>query len=130
MTITAVMFLTAPRVLASAFTNDASVIALAAVLIPIAGVFQVFDGAQAVGAGVLRGAGDTAAPLLVMLASYWLVGVPVSAYLGFATELGARGLWWGFVVSLGAVAIFLFLRIRRVFRRGVQRLEPGSELSA
>lgn len=130
MTITAVMFLTAPRVLAAAFTSDASVVALAAVLIPIAGVFQVFDGAQAVGAGVLRGAGDTTAPLLVMLASYWLVGVPVSAYLGFATELRARGLWWGFVVSLGAVAFFLFLRIRYVFRRGVQRLEPGSELSA
>ena len=67
-----------------------SVIALAAVLIPIAGVFQVFDGGQAVGAGVLRGAGDTTPPLLVMLASYWLVGVPVSAYLGFATDLRAR----------------------------------------
>ena len=44
------------------------VVALASVLIPIAGVFQVFDGAQAVGAGVLRGAGDTTAPLFVMLA--------------------------------------------------------------
>jgi multidrug resistance protein, MATE family len=125
MTITAVAFLSVPRVLAAAFTTDTTVIALAAVLIPIAGVFQVFDGGQAVGAGVLRGAGDTTAPLLVMLASYWLVGVPVSAYLGFATDLRARGLWWGFVVSLAAVALFLYLRIRRVFGRGVQRLEPG-----
>jgi MATE family multidrug resistance protein len=128
MTITAVIFLSIPRVLAGAFTGDANVVALAAVLIPIAGVFQVFDGAQAVGAGVLRGAGDTRAPLLVMLASYWLVGVPVSAYLGFATSLRARGLWWGFVVSLAAVALFLFLRIRRVFARGVQRLEPEGAL--
>src|SRR5262249_45190661 len=87
MTITAMIFLTVPRILASAFTSDATVVALAAVLIPIAGVFQVFDGGQAVGAGVLRGAGDTTAPLVVMLASYWLVGVPVSAYLGFATQL-------------------------------------------
>jgi MATE family multidrug resistance protein len=124
MTITAVVFLAAPKVLASAFTSDTRVIALAAVLIPIAGVFQVFDGGQAVGAGVLRGAGDTTAPLLVMLASYWLLGVPVSAYLGFKTELGARGLWWGFVVSLAGVALFLYLRIRRVFGRGVTRLEP------
>ncbi len=130
MTITAIAFLTVPRLLASAFTGDARVVALAAVLIPIAGVFQVFDGAQAVGAGVLRGAGDTTAPLLVMLASYWLVGVPVSAYLGFETELGARGLWWGFVVSLAAVALFLYLRIRRVFGRGVQRLEPGEPLAS
>jgi MATE family multidrug resistance protein len=119
MILTAAVFLTAPRLLASAFTPDARVIALAAVLIPIAGVFQVFDGGQAVGAGVLRGAGDTTAPLIVMLAAYWLVGVPVSAYLGFKTSLRATGLWWGFVVSLGVVAVFLYLRIRILFGRGM-----------
>ena len=102
MTITAVVFLTVPRVLAAAFTADASVIALSAVLIPIAGVFQVFDGAQAVGAGVLRGAGDTTAPLFVMLGAYWLIGVPLSVWLGFHSPLRAAGLWWGFVVSLAA----------------------------
>lgn len=115
MVLTAVAFLGFPHVLAGAFTSDARVIALAAALIPIAGVFQVFDGGQAVGAGVLRGAGDTTAPLLVMLAAYWLLGIPVSAYLGFRTSLGAAGLWWGFVISLGAVALFLYLRIRTVF---------------
>src|SRR4029078_757509 len=59
MTLTGILFLSMPRLQAHAFTGDARVLALAAVLIPIAGVFQVFDGAQAVGAGVLRGAGDT-----------------------------------------------------------------------
>jgi MATE family multidrug resistance protein len=122
MTLTAIAFLTVPTVFARAFTADRPVIALAVVLIPIAGVFQVFDGAQAVGAGVLRGAGDTTAPLLVMLAAYWLVGVPISAWLGFHTSLRAAGLWWGFVLSLGAVAVFLFLRIRVVFGRGVRRI--------
>lgn len=122
MTLTAIVFLTMPRLRASAFTRDPRVIALAAALIPIAGFFQVFDGAQAVGAGVLRGAGDTTAPLLVMLAAYWLLGVPVSAYLGFRTGMGAAGLWWGFVCSLAAVAVFLFVRIRFVFRRGVGRM--------
>jgi MATE family multidrug resistance protein len=121
MACTAVVFLTLPSLLASAFTSDVRVIAVAAVLIPVAGVFQVFDGAQAVGAGVLRGAGDTTAPLLVMLAAYWLIGVPISAYLGFKTELRAVGLWWGFVVSLSAVAVVLFIRIVVVFRRGVER---------
>jgi MATE family multidrug resistance protein len=115
-------FLAAPRLLAHAFTPDERVVSLAAVLIPIAGVFQVFDGGQAVGAGVLRGAGDTTAPLVVMLAAYWIVGVPVSAYLGFKTSLGPAGLWWGFVVSLAAVAIFLYLRIRILFRGSVRRL--------
>ena len=128
MVLTATLFLTAPTALASAFTSDSRVVALAATLIPIAGVFQVFDGGQAVGAGVLRGAGDTAAPLLVMLGAYWLVGVPVSAYLGFRTPLRAAGLWWGFVVSLAAVAIFLFARIRTVFGRGLQRVRVDREL--
>jgi MATE family, multidrug efflux pump len=122
MATTAIAFLAAPRVLAQAFTGDARVVALAAVLIPIAGVFQVFDGGQAVGAGVLRGAGDTTAPLFVMLGAYWLLGVPVSAYLGFRTPMRAAGLWWGFVVSLAAVAIFLALRIRVVFGRGMARV--------
>lgn len=108
--------------LAHAFTPDSGVVALAAVLIPIAGVFQVFDGGQAVGAGVLRGAGDTTAPLLVMFISYWVVGVPLSAYLGFATPLRAAGLWWGFVVSLAADALFLYLRIRVVFGRELRRV--------
>jgi multidrug resistance protein, MATE family len=123
MTLTGLAFLLFPRLLAHAFTGDARVVALASVLIPIAGVFQVFDGGQAVGAGVLRGAGDTTAPLVTMLAAYWLVGVPVSAYLGFRTDLRAAGLWWGFVVSLAVVAIFLFLRIRVVFGREVARIE-------
>jgi MATE family multidrug resistance protein len=130
MALTAIAFLSAPRLLAAAFTSDARVIALASVLIPIAGVFQVFDGGQAVGAGVLRGAGDTTAPLATMLAAYWLVGVPVSAYLGFRTELRAAGLWWGFVVSLAAVAVFLFWRIRVVFGREVRRVQVDEPLSS
>jgi MATE family multidrug resistance protein len=122
MTCTAVVFLSMPHLLSAAFTRDAGVAALAALLLPIAGIFQVFDGAQAVGAGVLRGAGDTTAPLYVMLGAYWIVGVPVSAYLGFRTSLGPAGLWWGFVVSLAAVAIVLLLRIRTVFGRELRRL--------
>ena len=122
MALTAIAFIWVPHLLAAAFTPDGRVIALASTLIPIAGVFQMFDGGQAVGAGVLRGAGDTKAPLITMLASYWLVGVPVSAYLGFRTSLQAAGLWWGFVVSLAGVAIFLFLRIRVVFAQTVGRV--------
>lgn len=122
MTFTALVFLTVPGALARLFTNDASVIGIASLLIPVAGVFQVFDGAQAVGAGVLRGLGDTTAPLVAMLAGYWLIGLPVSVWLGFHTSLAAAGLWWGFVASLGIVAIFLLLRIRRLFSREMRRV--------
>lgn len=127
MVIPAAAFLTVPRLLASAFTSDARVIGLASLLIPIAGVFQIFDGGQAVGAGVLRGAGDTTAPLFVMLGAYWLAGVPVSAYLAFHTSLRVTGLWWGFVVSLAAVAVVLLLRIRTVFGRELRRVHVEAQ---
>jgi MATE family multidrug resistance protein len=122
MIVPSVLFLAVPHAFAAAFSGDERVVAFAATLIPIAGVFQIFDGAQAVGAGVLRGAGDTTAPLYVMLGAYWIVGVPVSAYLAFHAGYGAAGLWWGFVVSLAAVALFLLRRIRVVFGRELRRV--------
>ncbi len=124
MCLTALAFLTLARPLAGLITSDPGVIAVAVLLIPIAGVFQVFDGAQAVGAGILRGIGDTRVPLVVMLGSYWLLGVPVSTYLAFRTAPpNPAGLWWGFVVSLGAVAVFLFARVRVLLRRELVRIE-------
>jgi MATE family multidrug resistance protein len=126
MCLTALVFLLAPGRLAALMTNDASVVAIAATLIPVAGLFQVFDGGQAVGAGVLRGIGDTRAPLISMVAGYWLLGLPISVWLGFRTRLGAVGLWYGFVVSLGIVAVFLLFRVRALFRRELRRVElPG-----
>jgi MATE family multidrug resistance protein len=119
---TATLFLALPRPLAALYTPDGAVLAIAAMLIPIAGLFQVFDGLQAVGAGVLRGLGDTRVPLIAMLSGYWLVGIPVSVILGFHTGLGPAGLWWGFVAGLGSVAVFLLLRTRALFRRGVSRV--------
>lgn len=122
MVTTALLFLTLPRELATLYTNDTRVIATAASLIPVAGVFQVVDGAQAVGAGVLRGLGDTRVPLIAMLSGYWLIGIPVSLWLGFGTGMGPVGLWWGFVAGLGSVAVFLLVRVRLLFRRGVARV--------
>jgi MATE family multidrug resistance protein len=122
MTTTAALFLTLPRPLSALYTTDSAVIGIAASLIPIAGLFQVFDGLQAVGAGVLRGLGDTRVPLFAMLSGYWLIGVPVSLYLGFRTGLGPQGLWWGFVAGLASVALFLLIRVRLLFKRGVSRI--------
>jgi MATE family multidrug resistance protein len=119
---TAVLFLVLPRPLAALYTKDAALIALAGSLIPIAGVFQIFDGMQAVGAGVLRGFGDTRVPLIAMLSGYWLIGVPVSVVLAFRTGMGPRGLWWGFVAGLASVALFLAWRVRVLFRRGTSRV--------
>jgi MATE family multidrug resistance protein len=117
MLVMGVVLVAAPRAIAALYTRDVAVVGLAALLIPIAGVFQVFDGIQAVCAGVLRGLGDTRAPFLINLAGFWLAGLPVSVALGFYSPLGAAGLWWGFVAGLGVVAILLLLRVRNRLRR-------------
>ncbi len=116
MALSALTLLTVPRFIASLYTTDPGVLAAAALLIPIAGVFQVFDGLQITAGGVLRGLGDTRAPFHANLVGYWLLGFPTSWLLGFKLGLGPRGLWWGFVVGLGSVAIFLVLRVRARLR--------------
>ena len=121
MVCTAVAFLLVPAAIAAQYTHEAAVAALAATLIPVAGVFQVFDGIQAVSAGVLRGLGDTRAPFVINLAGFWLAGFPVSVALGFWTPLGAVGLWWGFVAGLGVVAVLLLLRVRSRMRGTIAR---------
>jgi MATE family multidrug resistance protein len=112
MSVTGTLFLTAPTALARFYTRDPDVIAVAATLIRIAGVFQIFDGLQVVGAGILRGLGDTRAPMLICLLGYWVLGIPLSAYLAFVANLGPTGLWWGLVLGLGVVAVLLLARVR------------------
>lgn len=127
MSLSAIVFLLAPALLAGLYTTDAGVLAVAVALIPIAGLFQVFDGLQVVGAGVLRGAGDTRAPMVIGLLGFWLVGMPVSIYLGLYTAMRAVGLWVGFVFGLAAVACFLLLRIRHRFSRELRRLHVDEQ---
>lgn len=119
---TALVFTSMPTFLARLYSNDAAVVALAATLLPIAGVFQVFDGLQAVSAGVLRGVADTRYPMLIGLVGFWLVGLPISLWLAFPMGLGPQGLWWGLVAGLAAVASLLVLRVRHRLSRDVARV--------
>jgi MATE family multidrug resistance protein len=123
----AVLMLSAPALLARAYTTDAQVIALAATLIPIAGVFQIFDGLQVVSIGILRGVGDTRTPLIVNLLGFWLLGFPVSLWLGFQLGYGPVGLWWGLVVGLAAVALALLWRVRVRMGEEMRRLVIDDE---
>jgi MATE family multidrug resistance protein len=127
MTATAVMFLAIPDLLARAFSDDAPIIASAAVLLPIAGVFQVFDGLQVVAAGSLRGVGDTRVPMLLNLLGFWVLGLPTSLWLGFGLGWGPRGVWWGLALGIGAVAVLLSLRVRRRLGRTLRRLVIDEE---
>jgi len=126
----AALFLAAPHELARLYTKNAAVLAIAASLIPIADVFQVFDGLQVVSSGVLRGIGDTRVPMLVGVLGFWLIGFPVSVYLGFRTAAGPEGLWWGFVAGLAAVGVFLLARVRVRLARTVRRVVIDEERTA
>lgn len=129
MSVTAVLFLTLPVALSRLFSDDLAVIAAAAMLLPIAGVFQVFDGVQVVAAGALRGVGDTRVPMILNLVGFWLVGLPVSGFLGFTVGLGPQGVWWGLATGIGVVAVLLVYRLRRRFGRDLRRLVIDDEVS-
>jgi MATE family multidrug resistance protein len=122
MILSAITFIAIPVQLAAIYSTEARVLALAATLIPIAGIFQVFDGLQVVAGGILRGAGDTRIPMVINVLAFWVVMIPLCLLLGFRTSLGAVGLWWGLVAGLGAVAILLLLRIRHRFGKEIQRV--------
>jgi MATE family multidrug resistance protein len=125
----AVAFTLVPAAFAGIYTEETVVLALAATLIPIAGLFQVFDGTQAVAVGILRGAGDTRWPMAINILGFWLVGVPVSIWLCFRAGYGPVGLWWGFVAGLAAVALLLLWRVRTRFRTTIMRLIIDRERS-
>jgi len=122
MSVMALVLLAIPVPIAELYSGDVAVIALAATLLPIAGTFQIFDGVQVVSIGILRGLGDTRAPFVIAVLGFWLLGFPVSLWLGFGTSLAAAGLWWGLVVGLVAVAVLLLLRTRARLARRVGRV--------
>jgi multidrug resistance protein, MATE family len=113
MGVAAALFAFLPRALARMVTDQEAVIATAIPLMLVAAVFQLSDGIQAVGAGVLRGAADTTYAFLANLIGHWFVGLPTALYLGFYREMGVVGLWWGLCAGLTAVAVLLFIRFER-----------------
>ena len=101
--------------------------ALAAGLLPIAALFQVFDGIQVVGTGVLRGVGDTRAPMILNLLGFWVLGIPMGIALAYGAGLGARGMWWGLAAGLMAVAALLLWRIRTRLAGVLERIDMDDE---
>ena len=122
MLVTGLLFIVVPGPFAGLYTPDAMVFALAVLLLPIAGVFAVFDGLQVVAIGLLRGLGDTRMPMIVNVVGFWCIGMPISLWLGFGVGYGAQGLWWGLVVGLVIVAVFLILRVRQREKRDLTRI--------
>jgi MATE family multidrug resistance protein len=83
----------------------------------VAAVFQLSDGIQVVVLGALRGLQDVKIPMYITFVAYWLIGFPISFYLGKYTELKAVGIWIGLLAGLSAAALFLYIRFARISRR-------------
>jgi MATE family multidrug resistance protein len=111
-----------PVAIARWFTQDPAVVAVAASLIVIAGVFQVFDGTQAVASGLARGSGDTKVPMMLHLVGFWAIGVPLAGLLGFRTSLAGDGIWWGLTSGLIVAALLQAWRVQRRLRLDISRV--------
>ena len=93
---------------------NAAVIALAISFLRVAAAFQLVDGAQVIGAGMLRGLHDTRWPLVFALVGYWVVGLGIGAWLAFSLDWKGVGIWIGLASGLAAVAVLMLWRwVRR-----------------
>ena len=110
----ATVFALAGAALARGFTTDEAVIALAAKLLVVAAIFQLFDGGQVVSSGALRGLGDVKVPTVITFVAYWLVALPGGYLLAFHTPLGPVGVWAGLAAGLGCAALLLGRRFHRL----------------
>lgn len=131
----ATVMITLPDVLISAFIDAsdpkaAPIAALAVTFLSLAALFQIVDGAQAVGAGMLRGLQDTTVPMIYAAIGYWLVGMPLGVTLAFGLGIGGAGIWMGLVAGLAVVAVLLISRwLRREKLIAARMPSPRSSVS-
>jgi MATE family multidrug resistance protein len=99
------------------FADNTEVLVIAAELLLVAAFFQISDGVQVVVLGALRGLQDVKIPTLITFIAYWLIGFPVSFYLGLYTDLESSGIWIGLLTGLTASAIMLYLRFNYLTKK-------------
>jgi len=125
MSVGGLLFISIPSLLARMLTDQRGVIAAALPLFFVAALFQLSDGLQAAGIGVLRGAADTRFAFVSNIIGYWIIGLPVALFLGFRLGMGLVGRWWGFVAGLTTVAILVFLRFQTL---SAKEITPVAEM--
>jgi MATE family multidrug resistance protein len=129
MTAMALVMWTWPGTLVGFFLEPAArsgpVAALAVQFLTIAAIFQIFDGAQVVGAGMLRGLHDTRVPMLFALLGYWIIGIGVGVWLAFSKGWEGVGIWTGLAIGLGIVALLMLGRWAMRARFGLTKLSRG-----
>ncbi len=122
MTLAGIALLVFPRWIARMFTPDEIVTHNTVLLLAAGAAFQLFDGIQTVATGALRGAGDTRTPMFCHFTAYWIIGLPLGAWLCFYRGWGAFGLWSGLSLALILIGIVLLFAWRRTVRRMARAL--------
>jgi multidrug resistance protein, MATE family len=130
MTAAGVVLLAVPKWIARMYTPDETVIRSTVLLLAAGAAFQLFDGIQTVATGALRGAGDTRTPMFCHFTAYWIIGLPLGAWLCFSRAWGAFGLWAGLSLALILIGIVLLFAWRRTVGRLLlaQKAEEASAL--
>jgi len=105
-----IVFISLNNFLPTLYIDDIEVIRIASSLIIIAALFQVSDGIQGVGIGILRGLTDVKIPTIITFIAYWILALPIGYVLGFVFNLGVEGIWIGLLLGLTASAAMLTLR--------------------
>ena len=113
--------------LAAGFTGEADVVALAAKLLVVAAIFQIFDGGQVIGAGALRGLADVRVPTAITFVAYWVIALPSAYIFGVRGEYGAIGIWAALAAGLAAAGLLLGWRFYH--KTGPARAAPERSTS-
>ena len=111
---TCLVFILIPGFLTRLYTTDAQVVAYAASLLVIAGFFQLSDGMQVVGLGVLRGIADVNVPTYITVVAYWVIGLPMAYVFAFPLGMDIQGVWYGLLLGLSVSALLLLARFYRL----------------
>lgn len=112
----ALVFLLGKDILPLIYISDSDVIAIASTLLIVSAFFQISDGFQVVFLGALRGLQDVWVPSLICFISYWVIGLPISYYLGIMIDYGAPGIWIGLLVGLSVSALLMYVRYRYLLK--------------
>jgi MATE family multidrug resistance protein len=119
---TALIFMLGCKLLPLMYINDPVVVGIAAHLLIIAAFFQLFDGTQVVGLGILRGLGDVRFPTIITLLAYWGLGLPIGYLLGIYLDFGVQGIWWGLLIGLLTASVLLFFRFQHKTRNAMGKV--------
>lgn len=114
MSFAAIVYILGRNFLPMLYIDDPLVIQEAAILLIVAGLFQLSDGVQVIALGALRGMSDVKIPTLITLIAYWIIGLPLGYFFGFTLNQGALGVWYGLLAGLTIAAILLYYRFDKM----------------